>query len=191
MRRVADRLVLGPFPRRMRRGVLKAEKERFRMRPRDHLHRLVREQVGEIADAFYGREVLPEIRAAAAGRGAAGRIGRLVREVVDGAAQDAEELVEPVAVGTELRLPAEMPLPDERRVVAVRFEQRCDRRMLRRQSDVRRGARFQRLLQADGQPLRVPAGDVRAARRRADRRRRVVARELEALPRARPSSTGV
>ena len=64
------------------------------------------------------------------------RVGGFVREVVDGAAQHAEELVESVAVGTELRLPAEMPLADERRVVAVRFQQRGDRRMLRRQSEV-------------------------------------------------------
>ena len=41
VRRVADRLVLGSLPRRMRRRVLKAEKERLRVRPRDHLHGLV------------------------------------------------------------------------------------------------------------------------------------------------------
>ena len=65
MGRVADGRVFGSFPRRMRRVVLKAEEERLRVRPRDDLDGLVRQQIGEIADAIDWRQVLPQVGTAA------------------------------------------------------------------------------------------------------------------------------
>ena len=122
-------------------------------------------------------------RAAAFGRVATARIGGPVREVVNRSAQYTKELVESVAIRTELGLPPEVPLADERCVVAIRFQQRRDRRMLGRQAKVGRRARRQRLGKADRKSLRVAAGDVCAASGSADRRGGVRAREPQPLPR--------
>ena len=84
-------------------------------------------------------------------------------------------------VGTELRSPPEMPLADEGRVVAVLPDERGNRRMAWRQPGSGRAFSRQRLLQPDFQPLRIASGDKRAPRRRADRRRGVGTRELDAL----------
>jgi len=86
-----------------------------------------------------------------------------------------------MAVRPELRLPAEMPLADQRCVVAVLLQQRGDGRVLGRQPDVRRRRAPQRLFETDGKTLRIPAGDVGAAGRRADRRGSVRAREHDAF----------
>ena len=113
VRRVSDRFVFRPFPRRVRRRVLQAEEERLRVLAPDDLDRLVAQQVCQVADAFDGREVLPEISSAALGGTTCVHVSRAMREVVDGAAQHTEELVEPVTVWSELRPPAEMPFADE------------------------------------------------------------------------------
>src|SRR6185312_15891740 len=98
------------------------------------------------------RPVLPEVwpRRAALGLRP---IGCRVREIVDGAAQHAEELVETVADGIELGLPAEVPLADQRGRVARGLKPYPDGCVPRRQTDLRRAAR-ERLLEPDGEALR-------------------------------------
>src|SRR4029453_1784858 len=84
---------------------------------------------------------------------------------------------------TEFRFPPEMPLADQGCVVAVLPDQRCNRRVRGRQTDVRRAFARQRLLQPNLQPLRRASGYKRTSRRRAEGRRRVGTREPDALPR--------
>jgi hypothetical protein len=104
-----------------------------------------------------------------------------MREVIGCAAEDSEELVVAMLVGTEPRSPPEMPLADEGRVVAVLPDERGNRRMAWRQPGSGRPSSRQRLLQPDFQPLRVASGDKRTSRRRADGCRGVGAREPDAL----------
>ena len=103
-----------------------------------------------------------------------------MREVVGGSAQDAEEFIEPMAVWPELRFPPEMPFADEGSVVSIVFQERGDRRLVRRQSLVVI-ARVQRFVQPDFEALRIPPGDEGAPRRCTDWRRRIGARELQSL----------
>src|SRR5205814_7721727 len=96
----------------------------------------------------------------------------------------AEELVDPVPDRIELGPPSQMPLADQRRAVTGRAQLRRDRRMTGGDPHFGRAVR-EWLLEPDRKARRIAARDKRAARRRADRRGRVVARELEALLRER------
>ena len=104
-----------------------------------------------------------------------------VREVIAGAGENAEELIEAVAVRAELGFPSQVPLADEGRVVSVALQQRGHRRVIGRQAVVDVSAICNRLEQPDLEPLRVSARDERASRRRAHGRRRIRAHELDAL----------
>ena len=104
-----------------------------------------------------------------------------MREVVGSAAEDSEELVVAMLVGTELRPPPEMPFADQGGVVAVLPDERGDRWVAGRHSDGCRAPSRQWLLQPDVQPLRVASGEKRTSRRRADGRCGVGARELDPL----------
>jgi hypothetical protein len=106
--------------------------------PRHVLDGLVRQQIRQIADALDRHKVLPQVCPAPLDVTGARHIGRFVREIVGCAAEDAEELVETVTVRPEFRFPPEMPLADECRVIVVRLQQRRDRRLIRRQADIRR-----------------------------------------------------
>jgi len=127
-------------------------------------------------DLLQHGDVLVEVVAGAV------RVGRFVREVIDRAAQHSEELVEAVARWIELGFPTEVPLADQRGLVARAAQQRRDRRMSVRDPDLRRSP-AERLLETHAQALRITARDERAARGRADRCGCVVARELEPLSR--------
>src|SRR5688572_24574551 len=111
----------------MRRGVVQTQVERPLPSSPDEVDRTVGQQVGEISHALDGFQVLPEIFFVGAG---------LVREVIAGAAQNPEELVETVAIGAELRLPAKVPFPDERGVVSIGLQQGRDGWMVGRQAFV-------------------------------------------------------
>ncbi len=119
---VPDGLVFGAFPRRMRRRVMETEIKRLVASPRDEGSGALRQQLREISDTLHRLKVFPKV-------GSAG-VARLVCEVVTRAAQDAEELFEPVTIWSELRFPSEMPLANERRVVTVVLQQRGDRRVV-------------------------------------------------------------
>ena len=82
MRRVAEALVFGPFPRRMRRRVVQAQIERPGAAPRDDLDRFVRQQIRQIAGAPDRLQVLPQIAPAVALWSTRRRIGGLVGEVI-------------------------------------------------------------------------------------------------------------
>src|SRR5207244_8594047 len=115
----------------------------------DHADRAIPEQRRQITRLPHGNIAVPEIRLLTA---------RVVRVVIDGAASEAEEVVVAALQWTELRQVAEMPFPDERRPVAGFPQQRWQRRMLRRQADIRRGV-GQRLLEADTQPVLIAPCD--------------------------------
>src|SRR6266545_5339095 len=115
----------------MRRRVMKAQIKGGCASPLDVLDRLVRQQVGEIAETVDWRQVLPQI-CGSTRSAAARRVGGFVGEVIGRAAQHAEELIVPVLVRAELRLPSKMPFPDECGVVPTRFQQRRYRWMVRR-----------------------------------------------------------
>src|SRR4029450_3326815 len=102
------------------------------------LHCFVGQQIGEIPDAIERRQVLPQVGRASWCRVTPWRIRRTVREVIDGAAQHTEELVEAMIVRAEFRPPPEMPLPNQRRLVAVGLQERGDSGMSRRQTEIAR-----------------------------------------------------
>jgi hypothetical protein len=89
-------------------------------------------------------------------------------EVVEAAAEVAEELVPAEAGGAEPRQVAAVPLADQRRVVALALEQRGERGVVERDA-VDGVRRADRLAQPTGKPARIAPGVQAEARRRADR----------------------
>ena len=179
---VRDAGIARPFPRRVRRRVVQAQVERLARAPRDVLHRALGEEIGEISARGRRARCSPKDPAELPAVDAA-RIRRDVREVVERAAQAAEELVETVPIRMKLGTPAEMPLADQRGFVAGR------RASASRPSDgrpeCRRAASAGRVAPASPtvEPLRIATRDERAARRRAHGRGRIGAREPHALRR--------
>jgi hypothetical protein len=90
------------------------EEERLLRVLLDELHRPLSEQIRGVAGDVRRFGVLEQIVIA-------GTVGVLV--VVDQTALEAEEIVEAVGVGTELRLVAQVPLADKAGAVAVVLEQ--------------------------------------------------------------------
>jgi hypothetical protein len=167
--------VARPFPRPVRRRVVEAQVKWPVVAPSDELGRAVGEQVGHVPNPLGGDVVLPEVWLSRTAD---------VREVIHAAAVNAEELVEPVAVGRELRHEAEVPLADERGAIPGALEQGRERRMARREAELGRSA-FRRApshrpLELRPEALRVPTGHERDAGRRARRRGGVRVREANA-----------
>src|SRR5690349_25087863 len=106
----------------MWRGVVETQIKRLVSSPCDECSGSFRQQLRKISDTLHRLKVLPQV--------GTGGVARLVCEVVTRAAQDAEELFEPVTIGSKLRLPPEMPLADERRVVPVVLQQRGNGRLV-------------------------------------------------------------
>lgn len=104
---------------------------------RDEADGATRDLIGQVTGGRDRRRILEEIRRA----GPDARDLRPVRVVRVGAAEEPVELVEPVGVRSELGLPAEVPLSHESSRIALRFEQRGQRRSQRGQAAVpiRRG----------------------------------------------------
>jgi hypothetical protein len=126
----------------------------------DELHRSFCEEIGRVAGHVHRLTVLEQIVIAA-------RISVLV--VVDEPALEAEEVIEPVTVGTELRLVAQVPLANESRAITVVLQQLWKGAARRSQPLVLRGARgAERILNAIS--LLVAAADEHRPRRRAVRR---------------------
>ena len=97
----------------MRRCVGDVQEEWLVLGAADERHGLVRDEVSQVAVAADGPAVLIQHRLPA-------RLG--VVEVVHGAAERAEGVIEPVMVRQELRLVTEVPLAHDRGDVADRFE---------------------------------------------------------------------
>ena len=173
------RAVGRPFPRRVRRRVVQAQSRTASLRcARDVLDGAIAEQVRQVAVGRDARLVLPEIR-----QRVFARVGRDVREVVERAAQAAEELVEAVAVRADTRAASRGATC---RSAPCRSRPRAS---ASRSSAARPAGRpaATRAVSGSSRPtvetLRVSPRDECAARRRANRRGRVRARELHALRR--------
>src|SRR5258706_142338 len=94
--------------------------------------------------------------------------GILVRKVIDGARERAEEFLVAAFERPEMRREAEMPLAGERGRVAGIAQQRRQGRMRRRQAEMRVAARraaADRLVRAAAQAVLPAAGHEREARR--------------------------
>jgi hypothetical protein len=138
--RVIDRLVSGSFPRRVRRRVVQAQIKRLRALARNELRGAIAEQVGQVGIRRDAPVVFPQI-----GKRVFAGIGRDVREVIERAAQAAEELVEAVPVRSVFGPPTEVPLADQRRFIPGRAKAGRDRRLRGGQANGRRAC-GQRLL---------------------------------------------
>src|SRR6185436_77641 len=120
-------LIARSFPRPVRRVVLHAQIERTVSLSADDFDATLCEQIGEIAVLLYRLVVLIKIHPAG---------GVLVREIILGASDNAEELVISMLGWVELRPVAAMPFPDQVGFVTVGLQQRSDRGMLRRNADI-------------------------------------------------------
>src|SRR5262245_57255117 len=95
-------------------------------------------------------------------------IGVLV--IVDQAALEAEEVVEPVGVGAELFLVPEMPLANQRSTVAIVLQQLRQRASGRGQTLLAGGTARRAERHLDAESLLIAAADERGAGRRTVRR---------------------
>ena len=97
---MVDIFVRRSFPGPVGSVVLQGEEERLGALAGDHFEGTLREEVGQVAFFFGWLQVFVEVEDSR---------DVLVGEVVGGGAVDAEEFVEAVAVGSELRDVAEVP----------------------------------------------------------------------------------
>jgi hypothetical protein len=156
----------------VRRGEVEVEKERPRVLRTllEHRDCPVAEELGQVAGLADVCGAVPQVRQAI----------EFVGEIVDPAAADAPELVEPAPERTVIRQLAEVPLADERGGIAAFAQQRGQGGVLGRQAD---RAALQRLLEPDRQAVLVASGQQRDPRRRAHRAVGVGLREAHPLPR--------
>src|SRR3954449_12434049 len=101
-------------------------------------------------------------------RSSARMVGAMI-EIIGGATEDAEEMVVAALERAEIRQKTEVPFSDQRRAIAGLLQQGRQGRMARRQADVLRSTRIDRLLQADRHAVLVSPGGKRCARGRTDR----------------------
>src|SRR5262249_38474429 len=176
--RLCELAIVSRLPRPVRRGVMEAEQERLfgSGATRDEFDGAVAQQIGEIAVAVHLGAVLEQVVRAEA---------VLMREVVDATRQRAEMLVVAALQRPERRRKAEMPFADQRRAVAGSAEARGERGMAGWQADplVAAHGAADRLLRRAADAVLITTGRERKARRRADRRIGIAAREAQALGR--------
>jgi hypothetical protein len=99
----------------MRRRVVKAEIKRPVSGTADELDSLLGQEIGQVAWALDRRQILPEIGTF--------EVFGSVSEVVRGTAQNPEELLIAMTIGAKLRLPTQVPLANESRLITVGFQQ--------------------------------------------------------------------
>ena len=104
-----------------------------------------------------------------------------MREVIDRAAAETIEIVVAALQRTEIGQPPQMPFADQRGLVTGLLQERRQGRMLRRQTDLARHTRAQRLFEPDGQPVLVTPGNQRDAGGGADRGIGIGLREAHTL----------
>src|SRR6185369_9644629 len=118
---VSEDDALTPFailPGPMGSGVVQAQVKRFAPAPVDVIDCSIGQQIRQVSLSLYRCEVLVEV-------GLSQSV--FVNMVIGGAGENSEKLVKAVCVRTPLGAKAEVPFADERRLVAVRLEQRSDR----------------------------------------------------------------
>jgi hypothetical protein len=141
----------------------------------DHIDGAGAQQIGQVAGPADFDVALPQII------GVGHRRAGFVREVIDRAAAETIEIVVAALQRTEIGQPPQMPFADQRGLVAGLLQERRQGRMVRRQTDLARHARAQRLFEPDRQPVLVTPGNQRDAGGGADCRIGIGLGEAHAL----------
>src|SRR6185369_1821729 len=98
----------------MRRCIVQTQIERSGATSLDVIDRAVSQQIGQVAVALDGGEILVQVSLAQT---------ILMKMVIGGAGKHSEEFIETVSVGPPLRTKTEMPLSDQRRLISAPFEE--------------------------------------------------------------------
>jgi hypothetical protein len=141
----------------------------------DQIHGAGAQQVGQVAGSADFDVVLPQII------GVGHRRTGFVREVIDRTAAETIEIVVSALQRTEIGQPPQMPFADQRGLVTGLLQERRQGRMARRQTDLARRPRAQRLFEPDRQPVLVTPSDQRDSGSGADRGIGISLREAHAL----------